>query len=328
MTHEEEKQNKIVIYQNSSGAIELRGDIKNETIWANLNEIALLFGRDKSVISRHIKDIFKQGELTENATVAKNATVQNEGGRKITRTIEYYNLDVILSVGYRVNSKTATQFRQWATKTLREHITKGFTINRKQIAKNYDSFMKAVSRIEKLLPENSPLDSKSTIELIKSFANAWVSLGAYDRETIKTKSITKRSVKITSNELLLAINEFKKELIRIDNETDLFAKEMQGGSVDGIVGNVMQTFNGKALYESLEEKAAHLLYFMIKNHPFVEGNKRSGAFAFVWFLTKNKIKGLKNINSAALASLTLLVAGSNPKDKDLMIALITQFLAF
>ncbi|NCU28273.1 MAG: death-on-curing protein [Candidatus Moranbacteria bacterium] len=239
MTHEEEKQNKIVIYQNSSGAIELRGDIKNETIWANLNEIALLFGRDKSVISRHIKDIFKQGELTENATVAKNATVQNEGGRKITRTIEYYNLDVILSVGYRVNSKTATQFRQWATKTLREHITKGFTINRKQIAKNYDSFMKAVPRIEKLLPENSPLDSKSTIELIKIFANAWVSLGAYDRETIKTKSITKRSVKITSNELLLAINEFKKELIRIDNETDLFAKEMQSGSVDGIVGNVI-----------------------------------------------------------------------------------------
>lgn len=239
MTHEEEKQNKIVIYQNSSGAIELRGDIKNETIWANLNEIALLFGRDKSVISRHIKDIFKQGELTENATVSKNATVQNEGGRKITRTIEYYNLDVILSVGYRVNSKTATQFRQWATKTLREHITKGFTINRKQIAKNYDSFMKAVSSIEKLLPESPALDSKSTIELIKSFANAWVSLGAYDRETIKTKSITKRSVKITSNELLLAINEFKKELIRMDNETDLFAKEMQSGSVDGIVGNVI-----------------------------------------------------------------------------------------
>lgn len=325
MSYEVEKLNKMVIYQNSSGAIELRGDIKNETIWATQAQIAELFNVERSVITKHIRNILKDKELDGSSVCANFAHTAKDNK---TYQVQYYNLDVILSVGYRVNSKTATQFRQWATKTLREHITKGFTINRKQIAKNYDSFMKAVSSIEKLLPESPTLDSKSTIELIKSFANAWVSLGAYDRETIKTKSITKRSVKIASSELLLAINEFKKELIKMDNETDLFAKEMQSGSVDGIVGNVLQTFNGKALYESLEEKAAHLLYFMIKNHPFVEGNKRTGAFAFVWFLTKNKIKGLKNINSAALASLTLLVAGSNPKDKDLMIALITQFLAF
>ena len=325
MTHKKEKLNKMVIYQNSSGAIELRGDIKHETIWATQAQIAELFNVERSVITKHIRNILKDKELDGSSVCANFAHTAKDNK---TYQVQYYNLDVILSVGYRTNSKVAISFRQWATKTLRNHITKGFTINRKQIANNYDSFMKAVSGIEKLLPENSPLDSKSTIELIKSFANAWVSLGAYDRETIKTKSITKRSVKIVSSELLVAINEFKKELIRIDNETDLFAKEMQSGIVDGIVGNVMQTFNGKALYESIEEKAAHLLYFMIKNHPFVEGNKRTGAFTFVWFLAKNKIKGLKNINSAALASLTLLVAASNPKDKDLMIALITQFLAF
>jgi len=179
--------NKIVVYQNSSGEIELRGDIVHDTIWANLNDISSIFGRDKSVISRHIKDIFKQGELIEKATVAKNATVQKEGERQITRTIEYYNLYVILSVGYRVNSKTATQFRQWATKTLREHITKGYTINRKQITKNYDAFMKAVSNIENLLPEHVNLDPKAILELIKELANTWVSLDSYDRESLQIK---------------------------------------------------------------------------------------------------------------------------------------------
>jgi len=151
---EKELKNKVVIYQAKDGAIELRGDFQHETIWATLDQIAAVFGRDNSVISRHLKNIYAEKELDEKATVAKNATVQIEGNRQVKRVIEYYNLDAIISVGYRVNSATATQFRQWATKTLREHIAKGFSINRKQIGKNYDAFMKAVGDIQALLPEH------------------------------------------------------------------------------------------------------------------------------------------------------------------------------
>jgi hypothetical protein len=183
-------ENKIVIYQDKNGNFEFNADVQKETIWANLNQISLLFGRDKSVISRHIKDIYKQKELNEKATVAKNATVQKEGKRQISREIEYYNLDVILSVGYRVNSKQATNFRIWATNTLREHITKGYTINRKQIAKNYDSFIQTVASIQNLLPEHVTLDPKAVLELIKEFASTWVSLDAYDKELLQIKGVT------------------------------------------------------------------------------------------------------------------------------------------
>jgi len=321
-TIDKSEQNKIVIYQNSSGAIELRGDIKNETIWATQAQIVDLFNVDQSVISRHIRNIFKDKEIEGKSNMQKMHIASSD------KPVILYSLDVILSVGYRTNSKIAIAFRKWATKTLREHITKGFTINRKQISKNYSSFMKAVSNIEKLLPEDIVFDSRSTLELIKSFANTWISLDAYDREALRVESITKKKVKLTAEELFSAILDLKNELIKNKKTTDLFAMERQNGNIEGIVGNIMQSFGGKFLYESIEEKAANLLYLIIKNHPFIDGNKRSGAFAFIWFLKKNKIKGFKNINSTALTSLTLLIAISNPKEKEQMIALITQFLHF
>jgi len=318
--------NNIVIYQAKNGAIELRGDFKKETVWATLEQIALVFGRDRSVISRHLSNIYKEKELEEKSTVAKNATVQTEGSRVVKRFIEYYNLDAIISVGYRVNSKTATQFRQWATKTLRKHITKGYTINRKQIARNYDSFLKSVGDIQALLPEHMALDPKSVLELIKEFASTWVSLNAYDKETLTSIGFTKRSVKLTGLELTQAIANLRSELIKKGEATDIFAQERNQGNIEGIVGNVMQSFGGNALYQTVEEKAAHLLYFMVKNHPFVDGNKRSGAFAFVWFLRKTKIKKARNINPSALTALTLLVAEGDPSKKDKMVALVTQML--
>jgi hypothetical protein len=326
MNSKNKKENKIIIYQAPSGAIEFRGDKKKETMWATLDQIAGVFGRDKSVISRHLNNIYKEGELNEKATVAKNATVQIEGGRTIKRKIEYYNLDAIISVGYRVNSKIATEFRKWATKTLREHITKGYTINRKQIANNYDSFMKTVASIQNLLPEHITLDPKAVLDLIKEFASTWISLDAYDREQLQIKGVTKKSIKLTGKELLSAIYNLKNELIKKGETTDLFATERQKESVEGIVGNVMQTFGGKPLYKTVEEKAAHLLYFMVKNHPFIDGNKRSGAFTFIWFLRKTKSKGFRNINPATLTAVTLLIAESDPKKKDQMVALITQLL--
>lgn len=314
---------KVVIYQAKNGAIELRGDASCETIWATLDQIAEVFGRDKSVISRHFKNIFKEEELERNSVVAKNATTAADG--KIYQ-VEYYNLDAILSVGYRVNSKTATQFRQWATKTLREHITKGYTINRKQIAKNYDAFVKSVADIQALLPEHIALDPKAILELVKEFSSTWVSLDAYDKESLTVIGSTKKSIKLSGVELTDAIANLRSELIKKGEATDIFAQERRAESVEGIVGNVMQSFGGKPVYASIEEKAAHLLYFMVKNHPFVDGNKRSGAFSFIWFLRKAKVKTARNINPGALTALTLLIAESDPKKKDLMTALVTRIL--
>lgn len=316
-------QKNILVYQGKNGAIELRGDVSRESVWATLDQIADVFSRDKSVISRHFKNIFKEGELQRDSVVAKNATTGSDGK---TYQVEYYNLDAILSVGYRVNSKTATQFRQWATKTLREHILRGYTLNKKRIAKNYHAFMKAVTDVQALLPEHVALDAKTILELIKEFSSTWMSLDAYDKETLKSIGTTKKRVSITGQELSDAIETLRHELTRNGEASQFFAQEKIPGSVSGIIGNVMQSFGGKPFYKSVEEKAAHLLYFLVKNHPFTDGNKRSGAFAFIWFLRKARAKKARSINPGALVALTLLVAESNPHKKDQMVALITQML--
>lgn len=319
-------EHKMVIYQTKSGALELREDTKSETVWATQNQIANAFEVDVRTINEHIKNVYKTRELDEDSTIRKFRIVQKEGNREVEREVNHYNLDMILSVGYRVNSKRATEFRQWATKTLREHITKGYTINRKRVAQNYDAFMKTVSDIQTLLPDHVTLDPKAVLDLIKEFAGTWVSLDAYDKETLELKGVTKKKVSLVGVELLVAIADLKRELIKKGEATDMFASERQQGSVEGIVGNVMQSFGGKSVYPTVEEKAAHLLYFMVKNHPFSDGNKRSGAFAFVWFLRKVGAKGAKNINPAALTALTLLIAESDPKKKARMVALVTQML--
>ena len=177
------KENKVVIYQAKDGAIELRGDFSHETIWATLNQIADLFSVQKAAISKHLRNIYDSGELEQKGTVSKMETVQIEGNRTIKRNIEYYNLDAILSVGYRVNSKTATEFRKWATKTLRGYIINGFTINKKRIAKNYEQFLSVVDNVKKLLPKGL-VESKDAVELVSLFANTWLSLDAYDKELL------------------------------------------------------------------------------------------------------------------------------------------------
>ncbi|HMO77786.1 MAG TPA: virulence protein RhuM/Fic/DOC family protein [Candidatus Paceibacterota bacterium] len=315
-----ELKKEVVIYQAPNGAIELRGDFDSENIWATQAQIVSLFGVGQSVVSRHINNIFKDGEVAQKSNMQKMHIANSD------KPVTLYSLDVMLSVGYRTNSKIAIEFRKWATKTLREHITRGYTINRKQIAKNYDAFMKVVADVQALLPEHVALDPKQVLELIKEFASTWVSLDAYDKEELKPVGKTKRSVKLSAAELQLAIADLRMTLMKKGEATELFAQERASGSIEGIVGNVMQSFGGQALYKTAEEKAAHLLYFMVKNHPFSDGNKRSGAFAFVWFLRKAKIKGARNINPASLTALTLLVAESDPARKGQMTALITQML--
>lgn len=319
-------QQQVVVYQAKNGAIELRGDMGAETVWATQAQIADVFGVDRTVITKHVRNIYKEGELDVRATCAKFAQVQKEGHRTITRDITYYNLDAIISVGYRVNSKTATQFRQWATKTLREHITKGYTLNRKRIAQNYEAFMRAVGDMQVLLPEAVALDPKDVLELVKEFADTWVSLQAYDSDSLALGKPTKKRVRLTAQALAIALATFKEDLVSTGGATDIFAQEREKGSVAGIVGNVMQSFGGMDVYPSVEAKAAHLLYFIVKNHPFTDGNKRSGAFAFVWFLRKARVLDAKRMTPAALTALTLLIAESDPKDKEKMTALTMTLL--
>jgi prophage maintenance system killer protein len=313
-----------VIYQAKNGAIELRGDATHETLWATLDQMAEVFGRDKSVVSRHLANIFKEQELDRNAVVAKNATTAADGK---TYQIDYYNLDAILSVGYRVNSKTATKFRQWATKTLRGYIVDGYAVNKSRISKNYEQFLSVVEDIKKLLPASPEVNSADAVELVSLFADTWLSLDAYDKDLLTKGKVTKKKVVLTAEKVTMSLNDLKNELVSKQEATDIFGTERVRGSVAGIVGNVMQAFGGRDVYESVEEKAAHLLYFMVKNHPFIDGNKRSGAFAFVWFLNHANILDVSKLTPPALTALTILVASSDPKDKDKIIALILNLIS-
>lgn len=317
---------KIAIYQSPNGAIQLKADTQQDTIWASLMQIVELFETDKSGISRHINNIYKSGELSKKGTVANFATVQKEGNREVVRNVEHFSLDVILSVGYRINSKKATHFRQWATKTLKEHIQKGYTINRHRIQKNHTEFLKAIDDVKALLPPDSAIDHDSILELVTLFADTWFSLDAYDKDKLVTQGITKKKVTLTAEKLNNALAELKQNLIRKNEATDIFGVERAKDSIAGIIGNVMQSFGGEELYPSVEEKAANLLYFIIKNHPFVDGNKRSGAYAFIWFLRQAKALDLTRITPPALTAITLLIAESSPKDKDKMIGLVCTLL--
>lgn len=317
------KQN--LIYQAKDGAIELKLDKKNETIIANLNQIADLFGVGKAAISKHLKNIFAEGELENDSTVSILETVQIEGDREIVRKIEFYNLDAIISVGYRVNSKQATNFRIWATKTLKKYLTEGFVINKKTIKQNHQKFLKAIEDIKILASDSKNLKSADILELIKSFSYTWFSLDNFDKSNFPTKG-TKKSISLNAQDLWQDLEKLKKELIAKKEATTIFATEKNQGSLEGILGNVFQSVFGKDAYQTLEEKAANLLYFIVKNHPFNDGNKRSGAFAFIWFLQKAKIEFQSKISPQTLASLTILIAESNPKEKEKMIGLVLMML--
>lgn len=320
MKKEKKLNNKLVVYQAKNGAIEIRTDSDKETVWATQADIVRLFEKDQSVISRHISNIFKDGEIDQKSNMQKMHNANSD------KPVIYYSLDVILSVGYRTNSGKAIEFRKWATKILRNFINKGYVINPVQIKNNYAKFLETVEDIKSLLPVDKNIDSKSILELVKTFADTWLSLDAYDKDELKIKTITKRKVKLTADELTKAISDFKVELIKKQEATDLFAMERQKDSLAGIVGNVMQGFGGQDVYSGLEEKAAHLLYFLVKNHPFVDGNKRSGAYAFVWFLKRVNLLNMRQITPAALTAITLLIAESKPREKDKMVALVVRML--
>lgn len=316
--------NTDIIFQGPNGEIILKDDTSKETIWASLDQIAKLFGRNKSTISRHIKNIFNNEELSRDWVIAKIATTASDWKNY---QVEYYNLDMILSVWYRVDSKQATEFRKWSNSILASYITQWISINTSLLEKNTQKFRQALEYLQDFDTKKlDMLDSKDIIFLIQNYAQTWFNLDSYDKVSFPQVGFTKKHIHLNANDLQTAIEKLKQELILKHEATPLFAQEKMAGSIEGILWNIFQTFDGKDVYESIEEKAAHLLYFMVKNHPFTDGNKRSGAFSFLWFLQKSGYKRLQKISPEALTTLTLLTAESNPKEKDKIIGLILLLL--
>ncbi len=313
------------------GEIEVNVKLEEESIWITQKQMCELFGRDKSVISRHIRNIFKSRELDENSTVAKFATVQKEGGREVLREIEYYNLDVIISVGYRVNSKRATKFRQWATKILKDYILKGYALNQKRIEQNFKEFQKEIEFLQKAIKNSNigEIEAKGFLDIITKYAKSWILLNQFDENRLEIPKGKEAEFILDYNEAKEEIEKLKKELISKKEASELFGIEREN-SFKGILRNIYQTFDGVDLLPTIEEKAANLFYYIVKDHPFVDGNKRIGAFIFVLFLSKNTYlydsKGKLKINSNALVSLALLIAHSNPNEKDLIIKLIMNLI--
>lgn len=320
--------NQIEIYETNDGQTQVEVWLDGETFWLSLNQMAMLFERNKSVISRHLRNIFKDGELEEKATVAKNATVQLESNREVRREIEYYNLDAILSVGYRINSKRGTQFRQWATQRLKDYLVQGYAINQKRL----EQLQQVVNIVQQSgnIKELSTSEAKGLLDIIANYTQSFVLLNQFDSNRLESDQLNEKiTYEIQYAEAVKAIEILKAQLIKRKEATQLFGNQ-KDDSFQGVLGSIVQTFGGEYLYKSIEEQAAHLLYFVIKNHPFSDGNKRIGAFLFVWFLEKNRHRfkktGELKINDNGLVALALLVAQSNPDDKELMIKLIINLI--
>jgi prophage maintenance system killer protein len=316
----------VVIYEGGEARVEVR--VERESVWLSLQQLAELFGRDKSVISRHLKAIFASGELERDSVVAKNATTAADGK---TYQVEYYNLDAIISVGYRVNSTRATRFRQWATRVLREHLTRGFSLDRARFEKNAAELEAALQLVKKAAAgEALTLDQgRGLVDVIARYTQTFLWLQRYDEGLLAEPQGSPGGVLPTLEEARAAIARLKADLMARGEASDLFGRE-RGDAFAALLGNLEQTVFGEPAYPTVETKAAHLLYFVIKNHPFSDGNKRTGAFLFVDFLARNGRlirAGEPVINDVGLAALALLVAESDAKNKDVMIRLIENMLA-
>lgn len=325
MKSQETFKGQVIVYKNK---VEVR--LEKETVWLNLNQMADLFDRDKSVVSRHLYNVFKENELSRKSTVAKIATVQKEGTRFITRNVEYYNLDAILSVGYRVNSKRGTQFRIWATNILRKHLVDGYTINEKRLKASdykYLELQKTISLLSNLISvENIADETKGIVQVITEYSRALDILDDYDHQRLTLPKGTKHcKFKLTYEQAKKIIETMKQRF----KDSALVGQE-KDNSFKSSLGAIYQTFNGKDLYPTIQEKAAHLLYFVVKNHSFVDGNKRIAAAIFVCFLQKNDIlfqQGCSRIiDNNALAALTIMTAASRPAEKDTIIKIIMNML--
>lgn len=314
----------IILYQAKDGHIQLDVSLTKDTVWLSLNQLAQLFGRDKSAISRHLGNIFKAGELERASVVANFATTAADAK---TYQVDYYNLDAILSVGYRVNSVQATQFRIWATQVLKDHLIHGYSLHEKRLAeRGVKELRQSIELLQKTLTHNALVNDigVETIQLIMSYTKTWHLLLAYDEDALLLPERGRPSISALDYAgALKAIQTLKTDLAAKQEASALFGNERESG-LKGILGNIEQTFGGEDLYKSSEEKAANLFYFVIKDHPFSDGNKRIGCLLFLLYLKQQNI--VIKINDNGLVALALLIAEGEPSQKDLMIRLIVNLL--
>lgn len=319
----------IVIYTSDDGKVSLDTKLENDTIWLTQKDMAELFGVKTPAINKHLMNIYKEGELNQDATVSILEIVQKEGSRSVKRQKTFYNLDAIISVGYRVNSSRATQFRIWATNVLKEYLIKGYTINEKALKDKQEkiqTLQTTVSLLSRsLINQIESLDDAQQIaKIMDNFAKGLDLLDNFDHKTLDANGVTqKEAVKIPIKEFLSVINEMKSEFA-----SDVFANP-KDDSFESSVNQIYQTFGGNDCYPTLEEKAAMLLYLITKNHSFSDGNKRIAASCFLYFLEKNGIlykNNLPIIDNGTLFALTVLIAESNPKEMETMKQIVVSVL--
>ena len=317
-----EKKNEIILFENQG--VKLEVNLKDETVWLNLEQMAELFKRDKSVISRHIKNALAE-ELKDEQVIAKFATTTKHGaieGKTQTHMVDYYNLDMIISVGYRVKSQNGILFRKWATRILKDYMLKGYAVNQKRLEylEKTIKLIDIANRIDERLEGN---DAKEILKVIGEYSKALDLLDDYDHRTLKKINGNVDERKIEYKQCIEIINK-----LRFNEESTLFAIERDRG-LESIIGNIYQSFAGQDIYKSVEEKGANFLYLIVKNHVFADGNKRIAATLFIYFLNFYGIlykDGKQTIDNNTLAALTLLIAESNPKEKKVIIDLVMNFL--
>ena len=319
----------IIIYQSEDGNTRINVNLQGETVWLSQQQMSELFKTDRTSISRHIKNIYKTEELDKKSTCAFFAQVQDEGLRKVTRKIPYYNLDMIISVGYRVNSKRGTQFRIWANKVLKEYLIKGFAINDKITQRKYEELSQLVHILGRTISSQPELSNKENLDLISvvtDYTYALDTLDKYDYQKLKIEKTTYENKFIaTYDNAILTIQNLKEKF----GGSWLFGNE-KDDSFKSSIGQIYQTFDGADLYPSVEEKAAMLLYLVTKNHSFSDGNKRIAATLFLWFMQNNGIlynsDGSKRISNGTLVAITLMIAESRPEEKDVMVKVVVNLI--
>jgi prophage maintenance system killer protein/predicted XRE-type DNA-binding protein len=320
----------IVMYRTEDGQTALEVRLVGETVWLSQAQIAELFAVNVPAISKHVKNIYNDKELTRKATVSKMETVQTEGKRQVSRSVELYSLDMIISVGYRVNSARATRFRIWATQTLRDHLTRGYTLNRQRLEQNTKELEAALTLVRRTAGSEALTtdQGRGLVDIISRYTQTFLLLQRYDEGLLTEPKGTVGGVLPAPTEARGAIVDLKQNLMARKEASALFGQERDAG-LESILGNLEQSVFGAPAYPSIESKAAHLLYFIIKNHPFSDGNKRIGSLLFVDFLNRNGRlfrNGEPAINDVGLAALALLVAESDPKDKEVFIRLVMNML--
>lgn len=321
----------ILVYEAPQGEVRVDVRLEQETVWLTQQQMAELFDRERSVVTKHIRNAFLEGELDPGATSAKFAQVRSEGGRTVSREIDYYNLDVIISVGYRVKSLRGTQFRIWATHTLREHLVRGYTLNRQRLEHNARELEAALALVRKVAAGDALTtdQGRGLVDIIARYTQTFLLLQRYDEGLLEEPKGVVGGMLLGSADARAAIQRLKQDLMARGEATVLFGQERDDG-LAALLGNLNQSVFGEPAYPTVESKAAHLLYFAIKNHPFSDGNKRIGSFLLIEFLNRNGRLFRQDepvINDLGLAALALLVAESAPKDKELMIHLVMNMLA-